>query len=71
MGLGGRVISRCKLLADLGYIAFGADLFGNWRQMTKREEAMPMIANLRANPQKLRARARAALTALPALPQMD
>jgi dienelactone hydrolase len=69
--LGGRVISRCKLLAYLGYIAFSADLFSNWRQMTKGEEAMAMIANLCTNPPKLRARARAALTALPALPHMD
>ncbi len=70
-GLGEHVISRCKMLAELGYVAFAADLFGDRRQITKREEAMATIADLRANPQKLRARTRAALTALSALPQVD
>jgi dienelactone hydrolase len=70
-GLGEHVMSRCKMLADLGYVAFAADLFGDRLQVSTREEAMALIADLRANPQKLRTRTRAALTALGSLPQTD
>ena len=70
-GLGEHVISRCRMLADLGYVAFAADMYGDRHQVTKRDEAMALIADLRANPQKLRTRARAALAALAALPQVD
>ena len=70
-GLGEHVIQRAKMLADLGYVAFAADMFGDRRQVTKREEAMALIGDLRAHPPKLRARVRAALTALAAMPQVD
>jgi dienelactone hydrolase len=70
-GLGEHVIGRAKMLADLGYAAFAADMYGGRKQITTREEVMETIADLRASPQKLRARARAALAALAALPYVD
>ncbi len=70
-GLGEHAIERAKMLASLGYVAFAADMFGDRRQVTKREEAMALIGDLRAHPPKLRARIRAALTALSDMPQVD
>lgn len=70
-GLGEHVIARTKMLAELGYVAFAADMFGERRQLTKLEDVRTAIADLRAQPQKLRTRARAALTALAALPGVD
>lgn len=70
-GLGEHVIARARMLAGLGYVGFAADMFGDRRQITKREEAMALIGDLRANPQKLRVRMRAALTAMSAMPQVD
>jgi len=70
-GLGEHVINRAKMVAELGYVAFAADMYGDRRQVTKLDEVMSVIGDLRANPPKLRARARAALAALAALPQVD
>jgi dienelactone hydrolase len=70
-GLGKHAMARSRMLADLGYVAFAADLYGGRRMATKMEEVMTLMGDLRANPQKLRARARAALAALSELPQVD
>lgn len=70
-GLGEHVMNRAKMLAELGYVAFAADMYGNRHQMSKADDAMAAIAELRANPQKLRTRARAALAALGAHAQVD
>jgi dienelactone hydrolase len=70
-GFSAHVTERAKRLADLGYVAFAADMFGGRRQASKREEVMALIGELRNNPPKLRTRARTALAALAALPQVD
>jgi dienelactone hydrolase len=70
-GLGAHVIDRTKMLAELGYVAFAADIYGERKQITKRDEMMTVIGDLRAHPQKLRARARAALAVLASLPNVD
>ena len=70
-GLGEHVMDRTKMLAELGYVGFAADLYGDRKLITKMDEAMAMIGDLRTHPQKLRTRARAALTAMAALPQVD
>ncbi len=70
-GLGEHVMLRTRQLAEMGYVGFAADLYGERKQVSKMEDAMALIGDLRANPQKLRTRARAALTALQALPQVD
>lgn len=70
-GLGEHVMERAKMLAKLGYVAFCADMYGDRQQATKMEEVMALVGDLRANPQKLRTRARAAVAALAALPEVD
>ena len=70
-GLGEHVMLRARQLAEMGYVAFAADLYGERKQVAKMEDAMTLIGDLRANPQKLRTRARAALTACQALAQVD
>ena len=70
-GLGEHVMERAKMLAKMGYVALAADMYGDRKQVSTMEEVMTLVGDLRANPQKLRSRARAALTALAALPQTD
>jgi dienelactone hydrolase len=57
------------MLAELGYVAFAPDLYGE--RFESREQGMRFIQQLAADAQKLRARARAALQALKALTQVD
>ncbi|MBY0510711.1 MAG: dienelactone hydrolase family protein [Rhodospirillaceae bacterium] len=70
-GLGEHVMERAKMLADMGYVAFCADIYGDRKQISTMEEVMKVAGDLRANPQKLRSRARAAVAALAAHPQVD
>jgi len=58
-------------LAGLGYVALAADIYGNGRVTTDREEAGKLAGALRSNPPLLRARATAALKALAANPKVD
>ena len=71
LGLGEFAMERARRLAGLGYVAFAADMFGDRRQATNLQDAMALAGGLRAEPEKLRARARAALSTLTALPQVD
>jgi dienelactone hydrolase len=70
-GLGEHAIERSRMLAELGYVAFAADLFGNRRQISDMGEAAASIGDLRQEPVKLRNRILAALRSLAALPQVD
>jgi dienelactone hydrolase len=70
-GLGEHAMERVKMLADLGYVALAADMYGDRRQATSMDDVMKLIGDLRANPAKLRARAKAALATLATLPQVD
>ena len=70
-GLGEHVMERAKMLAGLGYVALAADMYGERRQITTMEEVMKVVGDLRAHPQKIRTRARAALTALAGHPLVD
>lgn len=70
-GLGKHVMDRAKMLADLGYVAFAADMYGDRRQISDMETMMQVLGPLRADPPKLRERAGAALDTLKALPQVD
>jgi dienelactone hydrolase len=58
-GLGEHAIARTQKLAELGYVAFAADMYGGRKQVTTIEEARGILGELRQNPPKLRARARA------------
>lgn len=70
-GLGDHAIARAKMLAKLGYVALAADMYGDRRQAADLPAAMELIGDLRTNPEKLRARAGAAVAALKAHPNVD
>jgi dienelactone hydrolase len=69
LGLGEFAMERARRLAGLGYVALAADMFGDRRQATNLQEVATLVGGLRAEPEKLRARGRAALDMLAALPQ--
>ncbi|MBR0692773.1 dienelactone hydrolase family protein [Bradyrhizobium lablabi] len=71
VGLGEFVMERARRLAEHGYVALAADMFGDRRQATNLEEISRVLGGLRAEPATLRARGRAALGALAALPEVD
>jgi dienelactone hydrolase len=71
LGLGEHIIERTRRIAQLGYVALAADMFGDRRQAKDLEDMRGLVGDLRNEPPKLRARARAALTTLASLPQVD
>ena len=71
LGLGEFAMERARRLAGLGYVALAADMFGDRRQASNLQEVATLVGGLRAEPEKLRARGRAALATLAALPQVD
>src|SRR5437868_15477657 len=71
LGLGEFAMERARRLTGLGYVALAADMFGDRRQASNLQEVATLVGGLRAAPEKLRARGRAALAALAALPQVD
>jgi len=71
LGLGEFAMERARRLAGLGYVALAADMFGDRRQASNLQEVATLIGGLRAEPDKLRARGRAARETLAALPQVD
>ncbi len=71
LGLGDFAMARARMLADLGYVALAADMFGDRRQARNLTEVAKLVGDLRNEPQTLRARARAGVATLAALPQVD
>lgn len=71
LGLGDFAMERARRLASLGYVAFAADMFGDRRQAANLQEVATLVGGLRAEPETLRARGRAAFETLAALPQVD
>ena len=71
LGLGEFAMARARRLAELGYVAFAADMFGDRRQARNLQEVAKLVGDLRNEPETLRARGRAALATLAALPQVD
>jgi dienelactone hydrolase len=71
LGLGDFAMARARRVAELGYVALAADMFGDRRQARNLREVADLVGGLRNEPQTLRARGRAALAALAALPQVD
>lgn len=70
-GLGAQVQRRAKMLAELGYVALAADIFGDRHIPADPPEAFRIIGDLAADPAKLRARAAAAVSALKAHPRCN
>src|SRR5260370_28837551 len=71
LGLGDFAMARARRLAELGYVALAADMFGDRRQARNLQEVANLVGGLRNQPETLRARGRAAMAALAALPQVD
>jgi dienelactone hydrolase len=71
LGLNAHAMERADRLARLGYVALAHDMFGDRRQAGSLEEARALMGPLAAQPAKLRARGRAGLAVLAALPQVD
>jgi dienelactone hydrolase len=70
-GLGEHAMSRAKMLAELGYVAFAVDLYGGRKQVTDLAQAGAVMGDLTADPRKLRTRAGAGLSMLASQPQVD
>lgn len=70
-GLGTHAIERAKMLAELGYVALAADMYGDRRMATDLPAAMELIDEMRADPKKLFARANAAIDVLRRHPNVD
>jgi dienelactone hydrolase len=60
---------RARMLAELGYVAFAMDTFGE--PITSREQAMSVITSLSNDLATLRTRARTALDLLKSQPNVD
>jgi dienelactone hydrolase len=71
LGLGEHILERTRRIAKLGYVALAADMFGDRRQARDLEDMRGLVGDLRNEPTRLRARARAALAILATLPQVD
>jgi len=71
LGLGEFAMARARMLAEFGYVALAADMFGDRRQARNLQEVANLVGGLRSEPEILRGRGRAALTALAALPEVD
>lgn len=71
LGLGDFAMARARRLAELGYVALAADMFGDRRQARNLTEVAKLVGDLRGEPETLRGRGRAALATLAELPQLD
>jgi dienelactone hydrolase len=71
VGLEDFVMAKARQLAGLGYVALAADMFGERRQARNLQEVATVVGGLRAEPERLRARAHAALATLAGRPEVD
>jgi dienelactone hydrolase len=70
-GLGEHAMTKAKKLAELGYVAFAADMFGGRIAPRDFDHAIALITDLLSDPAKLLARAGAALDVLRGMPETD
>lgn len=70
-GLGDYERKRAEMLAQLGYVAFCADIYGKGVRAQTVEEAGKLAGQYKGDRALLRSRVRAALGQLKALPQCD
>jgi dienelactone hydrolase len=70
-GLNDYARSRADQLAQLGYVAFAADMYGNGKVAKDRQEAAALANAVRSDRPLLRSRIRAALDLLRARPECD
>lgn len=70
-GLGEHAISRTKALAEMGYVALAADVYGAREQAADESDMVRLGGPLRADAALFRARMGAAIERLRGLPQVD
>jgi dienelactone hydrolase len=70
-GFGGHVLSRAERLAEKGYAALACDLYGERLAIDGLPAVMEKMGALRAQPRGVFGRAKAALDALQARPEVD
>jgi dienelactone hydrolase len=70
-GLNDYAKNRAKQLAEMGYVAFAADLYGDGKVVTTAEDAMKQATALRSDVKAWRGRAEAALKVLTGQPNVD
>lgn len=70
-GLGEHAKKRAERLAELGYVAFAGDPYGNGIELASLPEAMKHAMPLFGDPAKLRQRGRASLDYLASTPHTD
>lgn len=70
-GLGDHARQRAVMLAELGYVALAADLYGNGYVAKTHEEVLQRVGELRLQRDVLRERVRGALDVLAALEDVD
>ena len=72
-GLNDYAKNRAKQLAEMGYVAFAADLYGDGKVIDTAHpnDAMAMVTTLRQNQKAWRGRAEAALKVLTGQPNVD
>src|SRR6266853_6043062 len=71
LGLGAHAKKRAERLAELGYVAFAGDPYGDGLELATVAEAIPRTGALFADVAKARQRARVALDKLASVPQAD
>lgn len=71
MGLGAQVKRRCRMLAELGYVAFGADVYGKGVRPSTKEAAAELAGRYKSDRQCLRRRVRIALEQLARSPHVN
>ncbi len=71
MGLGEQVKRRCSMLAELGYVAFAADVYGRGVRPATRDEAAKLAGRYKSDRKLLRERVRLGLAQLAESPHVD
>lgn len=70
-GLGDFAKQRAERLAEMGYVAFAVDMFGDGKQASSIEEGLGWTKALRADVDELRTRIRLAHDVLASRPEVD
>lgn len=70
-GINDYIRDRARQLAELGYVAFAPDIYGEGKVTTDPQQAGQWAGQIRQSPTLGRERARAGLNVLAALPQVD
>ncbi|MCE9564647.1 MAG: dienelactone hydrolase family protein [Planctomycetes bacterium] len=70
-GLNDYARERCKKLAELGYVAFAVDMYGDGKTVDHPDDARKMATTVRENIKTWRGRAEAGLKQLTSQPNVD